>query len=241
MPRTASTLAVELQNAAGASGRCAAVLLVGHSFGAPRGELMSQRGFATDVAGPGAGRSGARRGLGGTRRAQGANAEINRGVRLCRYGVRGAPKVGSRELVAAFGAAGVLGVAGEKSSRIVSRGGIHQEDEGILAPVWKLPPSCTAAAAETVSGPDRVSRPRWAAKSSPIRVSAREDPRRRRRRLRRPAARHDLFDDPGATQYASRTRSPASRPAAGTSSRARAAAGCRSTNRQSSSPLWKRC
>jgi pimeloyl-ACP methyl ester carboxylesterase len=135
MPRTAARMAVELRTLLERAAVPPPFIIVGHSFGGLVGLIFAAR-YRDDVA--------------GLVLVDPAHAEdwinpapkeqikIDRGVRLCRYGVRAA-KVGIARLVAAFGAAGVLGVA-RGIVRIVSRGGITREDEGILAPVWKLPP-----------------------------------------------------------------------------------------------------
>jgi pimeloyl-ACP methyl ester carboxylesterase len=65
-------------------------------------------------------------------------ALIARGVRLCRYGATAARR-GLAHLVSMLVRFGALGVARLLVS-LVSRGGLHRADEGILAPIWKLPP-----------------------------------------------------------------------------------------------------
>jgi len=62
---------------------------------------------------------------------------IARGVRLCGYGAAAARR-GLARVVSALVGLGALGPARALVS-IVSRGGLRREDEGILAPVQKLP------------------------------------------------------------------------------------------------------
>jgi pimeloyl-ACP methyl ester carboxylesterase len=64
-------------------------------------------------------------------------ALIARGVRLCRYGA-GAARRGLAQLVSVLVRFGALPAARLLVS-LVSRGGLRREDEGILAPIWKLP------------------------------------------------------------------------------------------------------
>jgi len=63
---------------------------------------------------------------------------IARGARLCGYGAVAA-RLGLARLVAALVSTGALGAA-RAIVKVVSRGGLRRDDEGILAPVWKLPP-----------------------------------------------------------------------------------------------------
>lgn len=135
MPRTASRMADELRTLLDRAGVAPPFIFVGHSFGGLVGLVFAKR-YNADVAGlvlvdPAHAEDW-------VNPAPKEQIKIDRGVRLCRYGVRAA-KVGIARVVAAFGAAGVLGVA-RGIVRIVSRGNITREDEGILAPVWKLPP-----------------------------------------------------------------------------------------------------
>lgn len=67
---------------------------------------------------------------------------IARGARLCRRGAVAA-RLGLAGAVAALVGVGALGAA-RALVRMVSRGGLRREDEGILAPVWKLPPETRA-------------------------------------------------------------------------------------------------
>jgi pimeloyl-ACP methyl ester carboxylesterase len=68
--------------------------------------------------------------------------KIDRGVRLCRHGVKAA-RLGVAEIVARLVRAGALTPA-RALVRLTGRGDLSREDEGILAPVWKLPPEARA-------------------------------------------------------------------------------------------------
>jgi pimeloyl-ACP methyl ester carboxylesterase len=128
-------MATELHTLLGRTGLRPPLVLVGHSFGGLIMRIYAAR-YRQDVAGlvlvdpahpedwvtP----------------APKEQIKIDRGVRLCRYGA-GAAKIGIARLVAALGSAGVFGAA-RLIVRIISRGNLTREDEGILAPVWKLPP-----------------------------------------------------------------------------------------------------
>jgi pimeloyl-ACP methyl ester carboxylesterase len=63
--------------------------------------------------------------------------KIDRGLRMCRHGAT-ASRLGIARAVAALGSVGALTLA-RGVARVVSRGDLKKEDEGILAPVWKLP------------------------------------------------------------------------------------------------------
>ena len=134
-PRTAGRMADELHTLLERIGVRPPLVLVGHSFGGLIMRIYAAR-YRADVAGmvlvdpahpedwvtP----------------APKEQIKIDRGVRLCRYGA-GAAKIGVARLVAALGSAGIFGAA-RLIVRIISRGNLRREDEGILAPVWKLPP-----------------------------------------------------------------------------------------------------
>lgn len=138
-PRTAGRMAEELRTLLLRLGIAPPLVLVGHSFGGLIMRIFAAR-HRDDVAGlvlvdpahpedwvtP----------------APKEQIKIDRGVRLCRYGA-GAARAGIARLVAALGSAGVFGLA-RLIARIVSRGNLTREDEGILAPVWKLPPEARA-------------------------------------------------------------------------------------------------
>lgn len=63
--------------------------------------------------------------------------QIDRGVRLCRHGARAA-RLGLAHVIAALVAVGALTPA-RALVKLVSRGGLSKTDEGILAPIWRLP------------------------------------------------------------------------------------------------------
>lgn len=67
---------------------------------------------------------------------------IARGVRLCGLG-EAAARIGLARAVSALVSVGALGAA-RATVTMLSRGGLRREDEGILAPVWKLPPEARA-------------------------------------------------------------------------------------------------
>ena len=63
--------------------------------------------------------------------------KIDRGRRLCRRGATAA-RFGAARLVSGLATVGLFCVA--RGLRLVGRGDLTREDEGILAPLWKLPP-----------------------------------------------------------------------------------------------------
>jgi len=65
-------------------------------------------------------------------------ALIDRGSRLCGYGVTAA-RLGVARAVSVLVRFGALAPA-RALVKFVSHGGLRREDEGILAPIWKLPP-----------------------------------------------------------------------------------------------------
>jgi pimeloyl-ACP methyl ester carboxylesterase len=139
LPRTAGGMAVELRTLLERSGLAPPFVLVGHSFGGLIMRIFAAR-YRADVVGlvlvdpahpedwvaP----------------APKEQIKIDRGVRLCRFG-GGAARLGIARLVAALGSAGVFGAA-RLIVRIISRGQLTREDEGLLAPVWKLPEDARA-------------------------------------------------------------------------------------------------
>jgi pimeloyl-ACP methyl ester carboxylesterase len=64
--------------------------------------------------------------------------KLDRGVLLCRYGLRAA-RFRVAHLVGTLAALGAYGPA-EALVRLVSLGRLSKEDQGILAPIWKLSP-----------------------------------------------------------------------------------------------------
>ena len=135
LPRTAGRIADELHQLLRAAGVPPPYVLVGHSYGGLVMRLYASR-HLDEIAGlvliePADPDEWARP-------AGEQQALIARGVRLCRYGAA-ASRSGFAQLVSLFVRAGALGPA-RLIVRLVSRGGLRREDEGILAPVWKLPP-----------------------------------------------------------------------------------------------------
>jgi pimeloyl-ACP methyl ester carboxylesterase len=64
-------------------------------------------------------------------------ALLARGTRLCGYGATAA-RLGVARVVAMLARGGALAVA-RSIVKVVSRGRLRREDEGVLAPIWKLP------------------------------------------------------------------------------------------------------
>jgi len=135
LPRTAARLASELRELLRVGDVPPPYILVGHSFGGLVTRLFASR-YPDDTAGlillePAhpehwAEPSEADRRL------------IERGTRLCRHGVVAA-RLGIARVVSALVGLGALTPA-RALVALVSRGGLGREDEGILAPMWKLPP-----------------------------------------------------------------------------------------------------
>lgn len=135
LPRTAGRIADELHELLHRAGVPPPYVLVGHSFGGLGMRLLAAR-HRTEVAGlvliepahPGDW-------LDPTEEQR---LLIDRGVRLCRHGTTAA-RIGLARAVSVLVGLGALGPA-RALVKIVSRGGLRREDEGILAPIWKLPP-----------------------------------------------------------------------------------------------------
>jgi pimeloyl-ACP methyl ester carboxylesterase len=64
--------------------------------------------------------------------------KIDRGVRLCAHGAAAA-RFGLARVVGALAEMGAVPVA-RTLAQAVGRGALSREDEGLLAPLWKLPP-----------------------------------------------------------------------------------------------------
>ena len=134
LPRTAGRLAHELHQLLRAAGVPPPYVLVGHSYGGLVMRLFASH-HATEVAGlvliepaipeewvdP----------------TDQQRALLARGAGLCRYGSTAA-RLGLARLVSALVGLGAPGLA-RVVAKVVSRGGVRREDEGILAPIWKLP------------------------------------------------------------------------------------------------------
>ena len=135
MPRTAGRVADELRVLLDRGGVAPPFVLVGHSFGGLVMRIFAAR-YRSDVSGlvlvdpahpedwvtP----------------APKEQIKIDRGIKLCRSGATAA-RVGAARLVSGLVTFGLFGVA-RGLATVVSRGGLSREDEGVLAPYWKLPP-----------------------------------------------------------------------------------------------------
>ena len=135
MPRTAGRVADELRVVLDRGGVPPPYVLVGHSFGGLVVRIFAAR-HPSDVAGlvlvdPAHPEDW-------VRPAPKEQIKIDRGIRLCRSGATAA-RFGAARLVSGLATVGLFGVA-RGLARIISRGGLSREDEGILAPLWKLPP-----------------------------------------------------------------------------------------------------
>jgi pimeloyl-ACP methyl ester carboxylesterase len=135
LPRTAGRIADELYELLRRGAVPGPYLLVGHSYGGLVMRFFALR-HAADVAGlvliePAIPEQWAQP-------VGDQLAEIERGRRLCRYGMV-ACRSGVARAVALLVKLRAVGAA-RAIARIFSRGGLRREDEGILAPIWKLPP-----------------------------------------------------------------------------------------------------
>jgi pimeloyl-ACP methyl ester carboxylesterase len=135
LPRTAGRIADELHELLRAAAVPPPYVLVGHSYGGLVMRLYASR-HPNDVAGLVLIESAIPEEW--TDPTVEQRALIARGVRLCRYGSAAARR-GLAQLVSALVRFGALRAA-RVLVRLVSRGGLRREDEGILAPIWKLPP-----------------------------------------------------------------------------------------------------
>ena len=134
MPRTAGRIADELRVLLDRGGVPPPFVLVGHSFGGLVMRIFAAR-YRNDVSGlvlvdpahpedwvtP----------------APKEQIKIDRGIMLCRSGATAA-RFGAARLVSGLVTLGLFGVA-RGLATVVSRGGLSREDEGVLAPYWKLP------------------------------------------------------------------------------------------------------
>ena len=135
LPRTAGRIADELYDLLRGAAVAPPHVLVGHSFGGLVMRLFAVR-HREDVAGlvliePAIPEEWATP-------ADEQRLLIARGARLCRYGAAAA-RSGLARMVSTLVSAGALGPA-RALVALVSRGTLRREDEGILAPIWKLPP-----------------------------------------------------------------------------------------------------
>ena len=135
LPRTAGRIADELHTLVSAAGVAPPFVLVGHSFGGLVARMFAARhrdvvaglvliepAYPADWINP----------------SEHSRALIQRGVTLCRYG-NTAARFGLARVAAMLVRAGALGPA-RALARAVSRGALRPQDEGVLAPIWKLPP-----------------------------------------------------------------------------------------------------
>jgi pimeloyl-ACP methyl ester carboxylesterase len=134
LPRTAGAIAAELHTLLMRAGERPPFILVGHSFGglvmrifAARHRALTAGLVLVDPAHP----------EDWIDPPAEARASIARGRRLCRQGARAA-RFGVARAVVALVDLGAL-LPARAMVRLVSRGGLRQSDEGILAPMWKLP------------------------------------------------------------------------------------------------------
>jgi pimeloyl-ACP methyl ester carboxylesterase len=149
LPRTAGRIADELHTLLDRSAIAAPYILVGHSFGGLVMRLYAAR-HAEDVAAlvliePAIPEQWSAPG-------DDERAMLARGEKLCRYGARAA-RLGLARVVAALVGMGALGAA-RAIVALVSRGGLRRKDEGILAPIWKLPPEARAALRDRWTAPE---------------------------------------------------------------------------------------
>jgi len=140
MPRTAGRIADELRTLLDRAGVPPPFLLVGHSFGGLVALIFARR-FRSETAGmvlvdPAHAEDW-------VTPAPKEQAQIDRGVRLCRYGALSA-RTGLARAVAGLVHVGQLTLA-RSLAKAVSRGGLSRQDEAILAPIWKLPPDVRPA------------------------------------------------------------------------------------------------
>jgi pimeloyl-ACP methyl ester carboxylesterase len=135
MPRTAGRIAEELRTLLDRAHVPPPFLPVGHSFGGLVVLIFAHR-FRSELSGlvlvdPAHAEDWARP-------APKEQVQIDRGVRLCRYGAITA-RLGLARAVAALVGLGQLTLA-RGLVKVASRGRLSRQDEAILAPIWKLPP-----------------------------------------------------------------------------------------------------
>ena len=134
MPRTADRITDELRTLLARAGVPPPFVFVGHSFGGFIGLIFARR-FPADTAGlvlvdPAHAEDW-------VAPAPKEQVQIDRGVRLCRYGALTA-RIGLARIVATLVSFGQVRTA-RLLVRIASRRGLSRKDEAILAPVRKLP------------------------------------------------------------------------------------------------------
>ncbi len=136
MPRTAGRAAEALRALLAGAAEPPPYLLVGHSYGGLVTRIFAARWpretaglVLVDPAHP----------EDWVRPAPKEQALIDRGTELCRHGSRLA-RLGVARVVAALAGVGALGPAWALV-RAVTGGAMSVRDEGILSPMWKLPPA----------------------------------------------------------------------------------------------------
>jgi pimeloyl-ACP methyl ester carboxylesterase len=134
LPRTAGRMAGELRTLLDRGSVPPPFIFVGHSFGGLIARIFAAR-YRSEVAGlvlvdPAHPEDWADP-------APKEQIKINRGMRLCRHGATAA-RLGLARVVGGLVSLGAYGVA-RGLVKVLSRGNLSREDEGILAPVWKLP------------------------------------------------------------------------------------------------------
>jgi pimeloyl-ACP methyl ester carboxylesterase len=147
-PRTAGRIADELWELLRRAGIAGPCVLVGHSFGGLAMRMLAARHpeiaaalVLLEPAHP-------------EEWVQPSDEQrrlIARGVRLCAHGAVAA-RLGLARVVSALVSTGALGAA-RAVVKLVSRGGLRREDEGILAPIGKLPPDARAVLRRTWTQP----------------------------------------------------------------------------------------
>ena len=158
--------------------------------------------------------------------------KIDRGIRLCRSGATAA-RFGAARVVSGLVTLGLFGVA-RGLAKVVSRGGLSREDEGILAPLWKLPPETRKPLRQFWTQEKFFDA--LGSQIASISTSAAETLDASAGRIRRPSAHHHLIDRPRRLPPAPAGRTCRVCPAAAaTSSPRTAATGFRSTSRRPSS------
>jgi pimeloyl-ACP methyl ester carboxylesterase len=135
MPRTAGQIADELHRLLQNAAVPGPYVLVGHSYGGLVMRIFAAR-HTGEVAGLVLIEPAIPEEWGNPTPEQ--HAQIRRGVRLCRYGA-GAARSGVAGVVSRLVNLRALPAA-RALVALASRGTLRREDEGILAPIWKLPP-----------------------------------------------------------------------------------------------------
>jgi pimeloyl-ACP methyl ester carboxylesterase len=135
MPRTVGRIAEELHTLLRSAQVPPPFLLVGHSYGGLVAQIFAHR-FQSETAGmvlvdPAHAEDW-------VTPAPKEQVQIDRGVRLCRYGAISA-RLGVARAVTVLVRLGQLGLA-RGLVKLTSRGRLSRQDEAILAPIWKLPP-----------------------------------------------------------------------------------------------------